>query len=553
MTDAITDIDSVIDAGAAALFAQLRPDGYFMFDSGAGATLATAGATLTLHLHDPVGAREYVSRGCAHLAGAQNPDGGWGSVPGQPSEAVTTAIAAAVLHLVSTVHYRDEIDAGRAALARMGGLAGIADPALAAVCGRFHAMAGWVPEQSIRVPLWVFLLPGLRRTRMSFRSAVLAATAIAQARGNPAGGLRGMVDRAAEPAALRLLYRVYEDEGRTGEFGADAWAVAMTAIPLIRSGAATDLVAAMAGYLRRAVAADGSWPIVDIRLTYTGFAATGLCDAGYRTDPRLARVGTAIREAQLTQPFSMLNCPAGGWSYSGPRGWPVTLESAELLAALATLPGAERDPALAEGLRWLAGRQDRRGSWSLWVRDTALPNDGPCPYLTAQAVDALLDGGVPVADRRIRRAVRWLTGEQRADGSFDALWYRGATPGTAEVLGVLARTGLPATRPAVRRATDWLLRHQLPDGSWGDGAAGSVEETAWALRGLLRARVASAAIDRAADWLAAAQLPDGRWPEAPVSAYIRHCVHYPNGAITAGLALRALAAYRRAKHQGAAK
>nr|BAG16278.1 diterpene cyclase [Nocardia terpenica] len=542
-------IDTALETGAEAVLRHRAADGLFDYDSGVGATLATAGATLVLHLHDPVGSRAYVTGGVAHLSRTQNGDGGWGSVPGQPTEAVTTAIAAAVLHLVDADGSGDRVRAGRAALDRLGGLSGIADPALSAVCHRFHAMAGWAPPAPVRVPLWVFALPRLRRTRMSFRSGVLAATALAQARAEPGGLLRRLIDHAATPAALRVLYGIHRDEGGTGAFGADAWAAGMTGLGLVRSGAAPDLTEAIADFLRRSVFADGSWTIVEIRLTYTGFAATGLCDAGYGADPRLAVTADGVRAAQLTRPFTMLDCPPGGWSYSGPDGWPVTLESAELLSALAKMPGADRDPHVARGARWLAGRQDTRGSWSLWVRDTALANDGPCPYLTAQAVDALLDAGIPPEDNGIRRAARWLAGVQRPDGSFESLWYRGHTAGTAQVIGALARITDPATDPTVRGGVRWLLATQHSDGSWGpgDGRAGSVEETAWALRALLEAGIApgTAEIDRAADWLLARQQPDGHWPEAPVSAYIRRCVHYPNGAITAGLALRALAAYRR--------
>jgi squalene-hopene/tetraprenyl-beta-curcumene cyclase len=53
-------------------------------------------------------------------------------------------------------------------------------------------------------------------------------------------------------------------------------------------------------------------------------------------------------------------------------------------------------------------------------------------------------------------------------------------------------------------------------------------------------------VRRGVGWLLAAQQPDGSWPSTQVCVYIRHHMHYPNGVITRGLALRALAEYRHA-------
>ncbi len=131
-----------------------------------------------------------------------------------------------------------------------------------------------------------------------------------------------------------------------------------------------------------------------------------------------------------------------------------------------------------------------------------------------------------------------------------------------------------AGHDAVRRSAGWLCDTQLPDGSWGpgDGTAGSVEETAWAVSGLLAVERPGdpggpsgpsgpgssngssgsggadtrAAAGRGVAWLVAAAGPDGGWQPTRICNYIRHHMRYPNGVITQAVALRALGAYQRA-------
>ncbi|WP_050799911.1 prenyltransferase/squalene oxidase repeat-containing protein [Streptomyces himastatinicus] len=147
--------------------------------------------------------------------------------------------------------------------------------------------------------------------------------------------------------------------------------------------------------------------------------------------------------------------------------------------------------------------------------------------------------------------MRWLIAQQRADGSYEALWYRGRTAGTSVVLETLCRT-VGAGHPAAVRAAAWLLRTQADDGSWGGGedasAPGTVEDTAWALYALLAAGhdPGSRPVTSAARHLTDAQRPDGGWAGSPVNEYIRFCYRYADDVIASGLALRALARLRTA-------
>ena len=544
-------VGKALTDGAEALFRRRRPDGAFGDDPPA-SVLGTAGAVAALHAADPSGCADLVGAGTAWLRRAQHDDGGWGGVVGAGTAVVPTAVAVAALALSAPADSADAIAAGRARLAALGGVDTITDPAISLLCRQLLTMAGMTAEAGPlrRLPLEIVLFDRVRRQRLSFRTAPFVGLALMQADMLPAGRLRRATLRRARPAAVRLLRSIHDHEGRTGALSEDPWPAALVLLGLARSGEAPDIARAVVGWLRRAVRPDGSWDAVtNLDLTRTGYAATGLIAAGYADDPRLHATRDFLHAARKTEAFEVLGVPPGGWSYSNARGWPVTLESAEILSALAGLPGAGTDPVLRQGLAWLVGRQDSRGSWSLWVRDTRLANDGPCPAITSQAILALHDAGHPDDHPAIARAAAWLLTRAAPDGTFENLWYRDHTSGTAVVVAALSRVG-HARHEVVRRAARWLRDTQLPDGSWGpgDGTGGTVEETSWAVQGLLATDDpdAARAVDRGVAWLVAAAGPDGAWPAARVCNYIRHHMRYPNAVITQALALRALGEYRRA-------
>jgi squalene-hopene/tetraprenyl-beta-curcumene cyclase len=557
VSDTLVDQTSTaLTKGVHALFAMQRPDGVFDYSvAGWTSVLATVGAVSALHAADPERSADLIEAGAEWLCRNQYPDGSWSTIPGMPAEAGPTAVAAATLHMVAPQRAGEAVSAGLAWVERSGGLDAITHHEMAAVCRRFYAQAGWLDPGELKpLPLWLAAFPGLFRRLLDFRAPLVAAAALAQIRTRQQGPARRLLNRLGAPAALRLLRQIYEHEGMTGEFSEDPWPAGLTCGSLARADVVPDLVALTVDWLRSQANPDGSWNMLPLELTWSVYAASGLIDAGHADEPRLARTRAVFRDRQQDRPFLAFGCPAGFWGWSSPHGWPASVETAEIVSVLARMPGGLEDDHVSRGVAWLLAQQDSRGSWSLCVRNTKVANCGPCPHTTAQALEALLNAGLPADSPGPRAAVRWLLSSQQADGSFDSVWYRPHTSGTSVVLEALVKAGV-GDHPVAVRAREWLVRAQRPDGSWstGDGGMpGTAEETAWAVSALLAAgsRGDDQAVQKGVDWLLQAQGPEGQWPSSPVSEFIRGASRFPNGGLTGGLAVRALARFREASGHG---
>ncbi|WP_070017055.1 prenyltransferase/squalene oxidase repeat-containing protein [Streptomyces nanshensis] len=582
-------VEAAVDSGCEALFARLRPDGVFDPGGDRFSPANTAAALIALHHADaadadrqtPADRAETVDRGVRRLLNSQRPDGGW-AMDGVPTELLATAAATAALRLTAPERAASAVRAGSALVTRLGGAEALGEPAMTGLVRQFDALSGVGDLASLpRLPIEALLLRGPARRLLSLRLPIFASMALAQAAHRPPSPLLAPLRAPARREALRVVRDAYEREGATGELSTDPWLTSLISLGVTRSALAPDISRASARALRAMARTDGGWDLMPLDVTWSSFATAALLEAGHAADPRLAAPRAMFHERQQDEPFAALGCPPGYWGFSSARSWPMALETAEVSSALLHMPGGADDERARRGVEWLNSLQDPSGSWSLAVRGSKPGGFGPCPHMTAKAVRTLLDHGVSPQDRRVVRALGWLTRTQLPDGSYEALWYRGRTAGTAVVLETFCRAGR-GTDPAARRARERLLRTQREDGSWStppgedpasstvnasadepapaddssgrspgespDGPPGTVEETAWALHALLTAGAdpRGAAVAGAARWLADSQCADGSWRGAPVNEYVRFCSRYADDGIASGLAVRALARLRSA-------
>jgi squalene-hopene/tetraprenyl-beta-curcumene cyclase len=542
-------VRAAIRASTDALFSLQNAEGSWPSRRPPGVS-ATGGALLGLHFADPVRSADLIATGAAWLLRARNPDGGWGTLLGSSTDFVSTATVATALALTAPEASEQPVRQALEVLRARGGVEGVGEPTVTLMTGLVLSLAGLYDARRLpRVPLELVLLPtATRRRLLSYVTSPFVMLALLQAGQHPGGAVRRRVHQWVRPTAVRLLEEIQEQEGNVGTYGGDPWLTGLVCTALHRLGEAPHLVTAAVDYLRRAVRPDGAWNLMHgiqstsvPETTGTALVTASLSEAGYTADPRLVRAREWLYACQLQEPFALYDCPPGGWAWLGPKGWPGVLDSLAVMKALAL--AAPGDARLLRGVEWLRGRQDGRGSWSTFVRDALLPNDGPCAYSTFKAIDVLLDVGASASDPHLARAVRWVLKRQRADGSYDAVWNRGGVPATSAAVRVLPRLGL-GQHPVARRARQWLLSAQRPDGSWGtgrDSQPGTPEETGWAVRALV-ACGEEAAVARGVDWLVAAQGADGFWSPGQVCVYIRDHVLYVDNLYAQGLALGALVA-----------
>jgi squalene-hopene/tetraprenyl-beta-curcumene cyclase len=542
-------LEDCINRAARALFDQQRPDGSwegFLPSS----SVSTASAVIALHLADPAAHAGLVRAGADWICADQNEDGGWPDAPGGPSTLNATNIAASAIRVVRP-EARVVVGRARAAIERLGGRDAIEDmkrTTLNGICRNYLSFAGLYEERRVpRIPIEVILLPKRLHEKVSFIMPGLVAWGVMHARLRPASALRRWINRRAEARTLAYLRDIQEFEGPTGGCEESVFLAALIVFGLVRAGVGDDIVQHNLRYILATVRPDGSWPIDrDLELSGTCYVTQGLQEAGWADDSRLRPTREWIERSQRQAPLHATSSPTGGWGWSLPSSWPDTDDTSHALLTLARFGLDARDEHVRAGVDWLHAMRNPNGSWSCFVRDGRMMFDAPCSACTSHAAVAL--HAFPGRRHDLGRAVRWLARAQRPDGAVSCVWFRDLTSGTARVLETLGELGLSQSETA-RGCLRWLLGHAEADGGWGDGqgAEPTVEETAWAVLGLVSSGHADhPATTAGVRWLMARQRPDGTWPAGLVGYYYNGLTYWCD-AMANGYALQALGRYRAAR------
>jgi squalene-hopene/tetraprenyl-beta-curcumene cyclase len=244
----------------------------------------------------------------------------------------------------------------------------------------------------------------------------------------------------------------------------------------------------------------------------------------------------------------------GDWSvkrpHTEPSGWafeynnqfyPDIDDTAMVMLALSQAPGTDRAAQQAchrRGLDWLLAMQSRDGGWAAFDADNnwdflrqvpfADHNamlDPTCADITGRALEALAAHGLNRDHPAVRRGVKWLVGNQEADGSWYGRWGVAYIYGTCFALRGLAAVGESDREAHVLRGGEWLRSIQNADGGWGESCASydngaftagesTPSQTAWAILGLIAGGDAnSLSVQHGIEYLLENQNTDGSWNE----------------------------------------
>nr|WP_294543792.1 squalene--hopene cyclase [uncultured Rhodopila sp.] len=172
----------------------------------------------------------------------------------------------------------------------------------------------------------------------------------------------------------------------------------------------------------------------------------------------------------------------GGWAFQYKNPHYPDVDDTAVVGLLLHRNG---DPAHAEAIdrarEWIIGMQSSDGGWGAFepenthhhlnhipFADHGALLDPPTADVSARCVSFLAQIGMLPYESVLARALAYLRREQEADGSWYGRWGTNYIYGTWSVLCALNAASVPPDDPAVVRAVAWLVSVQREDGGWGE-------------------------------------------------------------------------------------
>ena len=215
----------------------------------------------------------------------------------------------------------------------------------------------------------------------------------------------------------------------------------------------------------------------------TSLAGHALAEAGAETDSLCEwlaplQITDVVGDWAVRRP----GLRPGGWAFQYKNPHYPDVDDTAVVGLLLHRNG---DPAYAEAIdrarEWIIGMQSSDGGWGAFepenthhhlnhipFADHGALLDPPTADVSARCVSFLAQIGMLPYETVLARALAYLRREQEADGSWYGRWGTNYIYGTWSVLCALNAAAVPPDDPAVVRAVDWLVSVQREDGGWGE-------------------------------------------------------------------------------------
>ena len=215
----------------------------------------------------------------------------------------------------------------------------------------------------------------------------------------------------------------------------------------------------------------------------TSLAGHAIAEAGGTTEAPCAwlrdrQILDVVGDWKLARP----DAPPGGWAFQYNNDFYPDVDDTAVVGMLLHRadPGTNAN-AITRARDWIIAMQARDGSWGAFDADNNHEYLNHIPFadhgalldpstadVTARCVSFLCQIGLTADHPTIARALKWLRAEQLPDGSWFGRWGTNYIYGTWSVLCALNAAGITATDPEMARATAFLRATQREDGGWGE-------------------------------------------------------------------------------------
>ena len=172
----------------------------------------------------------------------------------------------------------------------------------------------------------------------------------------------------------------------------------------------------------------------------------------------------------------------GGWAFQYNNAHYPDVDDTAVVGMLMHRTGEPRYAgAIARAREWIIGMQSTNGAWGAFdinndrqylnhipFADHGALLDPPTEDVTARCISFLAQLGHAQDQPAIARGVQYLRETQCPDGSWFGRWGTNYIYGTWSVLCALNAAGVAHDDPAITRAATWLISKQRADGGWGE-------------------------------------------------------------------------------------